>query len=100
MIEGIAQTEPDDSRDAATIRVAVPSEIPSPRPCDWSLLTRPTAPNAIATHVVEIRTESDASADGTPALEIWVDGRCVHAQLSATDERTLTIRFEPRDEDS
>jgi hypothetical protein len=60
-----------------------------PRRCDWSVVTRPVAPNTIASVVVEVRV-----CDGT--IEIWADGRRVAAGLVAGDTFALGMALEGR----
>jgi hypothetical protein len=55
--------------DVVLHRAAPPSDAP-----DWSLITRPVAPNSIATHIVEVR-QTEASDPQT--FDVWVDGRRV-----------------------
>jgi hypothetical protein len=54
----------------------------------WSLITRPVAPNSIATHLVEVR---QTEAADRLTFDVWVDGRCVASDVAAGECCSILI---------
>jgi hypothetical protein len=71
--------------------VGLPRAAPTSNSCDWSLITRPVAPNTIATHVIEIRCNNAPDTDDVPSFGVWINGECVQANMAAGESCSIVI---------
>jgi hypothetical protein len=65
---------------------------PDLHPCGWTLLTRPIAPNTIASHLLEVRRELDNDS-GERCVSVWVDNQQIAGSIQVGGSSILRIEI-------